>query len=268
MDLKDLLTELKLRGHSESTIESYVKFNQEFLKYVHKKPIEIEFQDIKHYLAYLVSDKKLAARSVNLARAALFFYYNEVLGRGFNKVKTPKINESLPVVLSKQEVVKLIECTSSSKSRLMLMMLYSSGIRVSELVNLKWQDLELEERFAWIRSGKGRKDRMVILSDKIVKELKEINRGEWVFPGREGALTSKNIQKIVRLASKNAGIHKKVTPHTLRHSFATHLLDFGTDIRLIQELLGHSNLRTTQIYTHISSEQKLRVKSPLDNLKI
>ena len=266
MELKNLLTELKLRGHSASTIESYLKFNFDFLSFVKKSPADIELQDLKYYLAHLVSDKKLAARSVNLARAALFFYYNEVLEKGFNKVKTPKIHASLPVVLSKDEVSRLIECAGSRKSRLMLMMLYSSGIRVSELVNLKWADLEVGDRFAWVRGGKGRKDRMVILSDKIISELKEIPRGEWVFPCPNGSLSVKNVQKIVRLATRNAGIAKKVTPHTLRHSFATHLLDSGTDIRVIQELLGHSNLQTTQIYTHVSSEQKRKVISPLDSL--
>lgn len=266
MDLKNLLTELKLRGHSESTVESYLKFNRDFLSFVKKSPEGVELQDLKFYLAHLVSDKKLAARSVNLARAALFFYYNEVLEKGFNKVKTPKIHATLPVVLSKGEVSRLIECAGSHKSRLMLMMLYSSGIRVSELVNLKWADLEVSDRFAWVRGGKGRKDRIVILSDAIIAELINLPRGEWVFSGPNGSLSVKNVQKIVRLATKNARIAKKVTPHTLRHSFATHLLDSGTDIRVIQELLGHSNLQTTQIYTHVSSEQKRKVKSPLDSL--
>ncbi len=264
--LQDLLTEMKLRGMSASTVESYMKFNKNFLVFVNKKPGDVDLQDIKLYLAHLVSDLNLAARSVNLARAALFFYYNDVLEKGFNKVKTPKINASLPVVLSKSEVSKLIECAGSRKSRLMLMMLYSSGLRVSELVGMRWNDLELGDRVAWVRGGKGRKDRMVILSDKIVSELSDIRGAGFVFPGRDGPLSVKNVQKIVRVASKNAGLNKKVTPHTLRHSFATHLLDAGTDIRVIQELLGHSNLQTTQIYTHISSEQKRKVKSPLDSL--
>ncbi|MFP4567985.1 MAG: site-specific tyrosine recombinase/integron integrase [Candidatus Woesearchaeota archaeon] len=265
--MQELLTEMKLRGLSKSTIESYLKFNRDFLNYVKKNSDEITIQDIKYYLAYLVSDKGIAPRSVNLARAAIFFYYNDVLERGFNKVKTPKIDASLPVVLSKQEVLKLIECCVSRKSKLILMMIYSSGLRVSELVNLKREDLELGNRFAWVRSGKGKKDRMVILSDRLVLELKHIPLGKWVFPGRDGGpLGVKNIQKIVRTATRTAGIDKKVTPHTLRHSFATHLLDAGTDIRVIQELLGHSNLQTTQIYTHVSSEQKRKVKSPLDSL--
>lgn len=264
--LQDLLTEMKLRGLSDSTIDAYLKFNNGFLDFVKKESGEIELQDVKNYLAHLVSDKKFAPRSVNLARAALFFYYNDVLEKGFNKVKTPKISSGLPVVLSKPEISRLIECAGSRKSRLMLMMLYSSGLRVSELVNLRWDDLELDDKVAWVRSGKGKKDRMIILSDKIVADLKELKGKGFVFPGRSGALGVKNVQKIVRLSAKNAGINKKVTPHTLRHSFATHLLDSGTDIRVIQELLGHSNLQTTQIYTHVSSEQKRKVKSPLDSL--
>src|SRR6056297_1867333 len=113
--LKDLLTELRLRGHSDATIKSYLKFNREFLDYVKKDPSDVDVQDIKYYLGFLVSDKKLAARSINLARAALFFYYNEVLEQNFNKIKTPKIHSSLPVVLSKTELVKLIECAGSRK---------------------------------------------------------------------------------------------------------------------------------------------------------
>ena len=232
-----------------------------------KKPSKVTVSDIKLFLAHLITDKNMAPRSINLARSALLFYYNDVLGKGFINIKTPKVTASLPSVLTKSEVKTLIESTGTFKSRLIIQALYSSGLRVSELVRLKWSDLELDDKIAWVRSGKGGKDRMVILSELLVKTFKQIPKtSEYIFPGKNGPLTTKNIQKIVRLAAKKAKINKKVTPHTLRHSFATHLLEAGNDIRVIQELLGHSNLQTTQIYTHISSEHKKKVKSPLDEL--
>ncbi|MFT4311264.1 MAG: tyrosine-type recombinase/integrase, partial [Candidatus Woesearchaeota archaeon] len=155
----------------------------------------------------------------------------------------------------------------TKKSKLIIKMLYSSGLRVSELVNLKWNDIEFDQNSGWVRSGKGSKDRLIIFSENLLEELKSFrNSSEYVFEGRNGPLTTKNIQNIVRTTAKRAKINKKVTPHTLRHSFATHLLENGTDIRIIQDLLGHSNLQTTQIYTHISSEQKKKIKNPLDNL--
>lgn len=265
--MNELITELKLRGLSPHTIENYVRYNAEFIKFSSKKPSEVELADLKAYLAHLVADRELAPRTVNLARSALIFYYNEVLGNTFTNIKTPKIHAALPSVLTKEEVKKVIDCAGTNKSRLIIQMLYSSGVRVSELVNLKWANLELDEKVAWVRSGKGSKDRMIILSESVVKSFKQIPKvSEYIFPGRNGALTTKNIQKLVKLAASHAGINKKVTPHTLRHSFATHLLENGTDIRVIQELLGHSNLQTTQIYTHVSSEQKKKIRSPLDDL--
>lgn len=266
--MKILEAELKLRGYSKSTIESYIKYNLDCLKYLDKKPEELTSNDLKIYLAHLISDKSLAPRTLNLARSALLFYYNNIEERGFVNIKTPKITASLPIVLTKDEMKRLLEFSSSKKSKLMMMMLYSSGLRVSELVNLKWKDLELNEKIAWVRSGKGKKDRMIIMSESLAIMLEKIDRiSEYVFPGREnGVLSVKSVQKIVRLAASKAKINKKVTPHTLRHSFATHLLEAGNDIRIIQELLGHSNLQTTQIYTHISSERKKNVISPLDSL--
>ncbi|MCF7866254.1 tyrosine-type recombinase/integrase [Candidatus Woesearchaeota archaeon] len=266
-NIKELITEIKLRGFSKYTARNYLQYNLDFLKYCNKKPEEIQIIDIKEYLAHLIGDKNYAPRTSNLVRAALLFYYNEILEKGFINIKTPKIHASLPSVLTKDEVKRLIECAGSEKSRQILKLLYSSGIRVSELVKLKWADLEVEQKIAWVRSGKGSKDRMVILSEIIIKGFEHLRKdSDYIFSGKNGGLSTRNIQKIVHNAAKIAKINKKVTPHTLRHSFATHLLDSGTDIRLIQELLGHSNLQTTQIYTHISTEQKKKVVSPMDSL--
>lgn len=266
--MQNLITELKLRGYSPKTVEAYLKHNNDFLKFLNKQPNDVNLDDIKSFLAHLIADKESAPRTINQARSALLFYYNEVLQKGFTNIKIPKVKASLPSVLTKDEMKRLLDESSNEKSKLMLMTLYSSGLRVSELVKLKWKDLELEQKIAWVRAGKGSKDRMVILSDALVRKLTVLDRNsEYVFPGRDGPLNTRTVQQIVHDAAERAKIDKKVTPHTLRHSFATHLLEAGNDIRLIQELLGHSNLQTTQIYTHVSSEQKKKVISPMDNLR-
>jgi len=221
------------------------------------------------YLAHLISDAGKSNATVALAKAAIKFYYDEVLKRNIVNIKTPKIGKKLPTVLTKDEVKRLISAAKSIKSRLIIKMLYSTGMRVSELVNMRVNDLELDEKHGWIRGGKGSKDRMVILSDNLICDLRKFlstYSREYLFSGRNMQLTPRNIQKIIQNSAKNAGINKRVSPHTLRHSFATHLLESGTDIRVIQELLGHANLQTTQIYTRVSSEEIKKVKSPLDSI--
>lgn len=265
--LKRLESELRLRGNSEQTIKSYLFFNQKFSEFIKKKPEEISEDDIKSYLSELIA-KKSSAATVALAKAALMFCYNEVFKKQI-KIKTPKIPKTVPVVLTKSEIKKMFESTRNKKHRIMLELFYSTGIRLSECVNLKKENLELNEKIGWVRSGKGAKDRMIILSDRIVKELNEYLpnvRGDFIFPGRNGKLSKRNIQKIVSRVARVAGIPKKVTPHTLRHSFATHLLEDGIDIRKIQILLGHSNLNTTERYTHVSNVELKKIKNPLDEL--
>ncbi len=265
--MEDLENELKLRGYSKKTVQTYMEFNKDLLNYVKKNSEDISVNDLKSYLAHLITDKNYSPRTINLARSSLLFYYNDVLEKNFRNIKTPKIQSSLPTVLSKEEIKLLIEKAHTKKSKLIMKLLYSTGLRVSELVNLKWNDLEMDKNMAWVRGGKGKKDRAVIISNKLMNELYSLDRSsEYVISGKNGALTVKNIQKIIRNTAKKTGINKKITPHTLRHSFATHLLEEGTDIRMIQDLLGHSNLQTTQIYTHISFDQKKRIKNPLDDL--
>ena len=163
----------------------------------------------------------------------------------------------------------LINSTLTAKSKLIIQLLYSSGLRVSELVNLKKQDIDFNENTGWVRAGKGKKDRMFFISKKFLKKLKKFldkhSDWEYIF-SKSSPLTTRNIQKIVQKAAARAEINKDVHPHTLRHSYATHLLDAGTDLRKIQTLLGHSSIATTQIYTHISKEQLKTVKNPLDML--
>ena len=265
--LNKLKVELKIRGFSPLTVRNYSFFVEKFLGRNNKNFTELNEDDAKAYLSEMFDTK--SKNTIMLAAASLKFFYTEILKKEFSQVKMPKKDSKLPEVLIKDEVKKLIDSTDNNKSRLIISLLYSSGLRVSELVNLKVEDLNLQKGIGWVRKGKGGKDRQIIISNNLANELKEYleNKKENIYVfSKEKALTTRNIQKIIKRTKERAGINKKVTPHTLRHSFATHLLEQGTDIRMIQVLLGHSSLNTTQVYAHISSEQIKKVKNPLDML--
>jgi integrase/recombinase XerD len=270
--LKKLETELKIRGFSQETVKAYTRHNADFLGFIKKASDFASEDDLKSYLAYLMSDKKLSSSSVALVRSALLFFYNQVLAKGFAGIKTPKITRNPPAVLSKDEIKRLIDACVNDKSRLMVQLLYSSGLRVSECLHLRVEDMDFNEKICTVKQGKGRKDRATLLSDALAESLKAFMEKEGlssglIFCNKAGkSVTARNVQKIVCGAARRAGIKKIVTPHKLRHSFATHLLDSGVSIRVIQELLGHSNLQTTQIYTRVSKEHLRNVKSPLDDL--
>jgi len=270
-DLKKLETELKLRGFSQRTIKAYLYHNQKFLEAVGKAPELVVEDDVRTYMASLVADRKLAPSSITLVKAALRFYYDEVLGKNIVRVKTPKNPKRLPIVLTKAEVKQLIAAAGSRRDRLMLILLYSSGLRLSEAVNLKYENIEPTNRIGWVRGGKGGKDRLFIVSNEFLKELEKLSakreRAGYIFMGNKGEkINPRTVQEIVKRTARLAGIKKDIHPHTLRHCFATHLLESGVGIRQIQELLGHSNLQTTQIYTSVSTEELKKIKSPLDSL--
>lgn len=266
--LKRLETEIKISKLSPYTLRNYVDFNKKLLKHAGKQLEQIEQQDVKYFLAEKMTDR--ASSSIILFLASIKFAYSNVLGKDPTAgVKRPKKENKIPVVLTKQEIINLINNSNNLKSKLIIQLLYSSGIRVSEIVNLKPVDLNFDENIGWVRRGKGGKDRMIILSKKLSKKLekfiKKNSDWEYVF-SKTKPLTTRNIQKIIQKTAQRAGINKQVHPHTLRHSFATHLLDQGVDLRKIQELLGHASIATTQIYTHISHEQLKSIKNPLDGL--
>jgi integrase/recombinase XerD len=270
--IKKLGTELKIRGFSQETIKAYTRHNADFIKFIQKNPGSVAEDDLKAYLAYLISDKKLSSSSVALVRSALLFSYNQVLNKGFSSIKTPKIQRNPPAVLTKEEIKALIDACFNDKSRLLVLLLYSSGLRVSECLRLRVEDLDFKDKACVVKKGKGKKDRVTVLSETFADQLREYLEREKIksgaiFMNKYGEIFSvRNAQKIVSSAAKRAGIQKQVTPHKLRHSFATHLLDAGVSIRIIQELLGHSNLQTTQIYIRVSRELIRNVKSPLDDL--
>lgn len=266
--LKTLETEIKISKLSPYTLRNYLLFNQQLLNHANKQPDQITQQDIKLFMAEKLEDK--ATSSVILFLAAAKFAYSTILQKDPTAgVKRPKTEKKIPSVLTKQEVQQLFDSAQTLKSKLILQLLYSSGLRVSEIVNLKPVDLDFTENTGWVREGKGKKDRMFVFSEKLSKKLQKfINKHQdWNYLFSPiNPLTTRNIQKIVQKTTQIAGIDKLVSPHTLRHSFATHLLDAGVDIRLIQKCLGHASIATTQLYVHISSEQLKSIKNPLDNL--
>jgi integrase/recombinase XerD len=267
--LKKIEIEIKLRGFSSKTAKMYKLYNKQFIERLNINNVkEVSEDDIKLFLAEKMTDESLEAKSIALIKAALLFYYNEILGNKF-EIKTPKIKKTTPIVLTKEEIKKIFDNVKNIKHKLILQLYYSSGLRLSEAIKLKKKDLDFNENVIWIRGGKGGKDRMSILSKKLSNDLKEFTKykssEDFVFTNSKGdPLSERTIQYAFKKALGKAKIEKDAHIHTLRHSFATHLLESGVDIRKIQELLGHSDLSTTQIYTKISNEQLKKVKSPLD----
>ena len=270
--LDKLETELKIRGFSKRTVDTYLFHAKKFLEFVKKDPSSVIEDDAKKYIAYLMTELKYRPGSINLALSSLKFFYNEILqNSAFNAVKAPKLEKKLPTVLTKEEIKKILNAVENPKHKLLIEFMYSSGLRVSECVSLKIDDLDLNERIGKIRHGKGNKERYIILSDNLILHLNEYMKNKkdstsYIFSVKNHPITIRQAQKVVKEAAKKAGIKKRVFCHALRSSFATHLLEAGTDIRVIQELLGHSNLSTTQIYTKVSTQQLKKVKSPLDSL--
>ena len=250
--LKKLEQEIDLRKYSKETKKVYTNEIRRFLD---------SEQIPRDYLLNFSNKSRSKIRHVYFA---LKFYYENVLNENFKEKFPLARNElRLPVVLNKSEVLDMIDSTKNIKHKLVLMFLYYGGLRLSEVIKLKWNDLDFERDLIHIKSSKGHKDRVIFLHENLKNSLKQLEKHESgnIFISERGNLYDKrSVQAIVNNSSKKASITKKVTPHTLRHSFATHLLEAGADIRYIQKLLGHKNLQTTQIYTHVANRdiQKLR----------
>ncbi len=271
--LKKIDIELKISKNSQYTSRNYLKSNKVLLEFTNKNPDEIQEDDVKEYVAEKMHEA--SASSIIVFLSAIKFAYSNILKKDITiGIKRPKREKKLPTVLTKLEVKKLFDSTNNKKSKLMISMLYACGFRVSELVNLKLENLDFNEKIGHVKQAKGRKDRIFNIPDFLAEELKvqvenqKEKESEYLFanPSTGKQMSSRNLQKIVSNSTKKAGIEKEVHPHTLRHSFATHLLEDGVDIRKIQELLGHADLSTTQIYTHISTEEIKKIKSPIENL--
>ncbi|MCB9802922.1 tyrosine-type recombinase/integrase [Candidatus Nomurabacteria bacterium] len=269
--LASLAQELIIRGFSRRTIKSYLSHNQRFLDFVQKSAREVDQQDIKNYLLVL-KGQNYTNTSLNSVISALKFYYSQVLKRRlFFNVVRPKREKHLPQVLSKEQVKSILAAAANLKHQLILSLLYGSGLRVSEVVVLKISDLDLENKYIFVRGAKGNKDRYTLLSQKSIdlaeKYLADLPAEQkYLFSSTEsrGHLQIRTAQKIFEHACQKVGIKTDVSCHSLRHSFATHLLESGVSIRYIQKLLGHQSIKTTEIYTAVARDFWQNLKSPLD----
>ena len=268
-----LETEMTAVKYSRQTKKSYIYYNRFLCHNRQKLPEEIQAYDIKVFLAAVEKGRDYSAATLNLALSAIKFFYTRVLPKDIiEEQHRPRQDKRLPVVLSKEEIKKMFLNEHNFKHRLLLMMVYASGLRAGEVVRLKRQDIDISRKTINIRSGKGRKDRYTLVSETVINALAEYytryNITNWLFSGADPNkhLVSRSAQHIFERALKKAKIEKAATLHSLRHSFATHLLEGGTDIRYIQELLGHASIITTERYTHVARRKTLSIQSPLDTI--
>ena len=274
--LKYFDNELKLRGYSPLTRKNYRNQLIQFRSFIDKLLINVKEEEIRNYLLFLLERKCVSKSYLNQAISTIKFLYTYVLKTPMliSEIPRPRREKKMPVVLGREEVLRLIGVIRNPKHALLIMLTYSAGLRVSEIVSLKPEDIDMERGMIHIRSAKGSKDRYTTLSAYAMEALKNYYRvykpKVWVFPNyhEEEHLTTRTAEKILEKASENAGINKHISIHSLRHSFATHLLEDGTDLRYVQELLGHSSPNTTMIYTHVTKTDLKRIRSPLDTIMI
>jgi site-specific recombinase XerD len=275
-----MLDELQRRNYAQSTVRSYIKAIEDFARYFGKSPERLGPEHIRQYQVHLFRDRKLAAGTVEGRAAALRFLFVKTLHRPYlpDQIPFPKRARRLPTVLSPDEVALLIDSAKNLMHRAILMTLYATGLRRAELCRLKVADIDSGRMLIHVREGKGGRDRDVLLSDKLLETLREYWRWMkpkvWLFPGMVNnwranvPIDTKVVWEAVRAAKERAGIIKRVSPHTLRHSFATHMLEAGADLRTIQVLLGHAKLADTTVYLHLSRRHLQAVASPLEALDL
>lgn len=265
--------ELRLRNYSPKTIKSYISCLRSFVRYFRPRhPRDLTGEDIRQYLLHLIEKKGFAASTVNQVFNALRFLYVELYSMPFriSEIPRPKSAKKLPIVLSQEEVLRILNAVENLKHKTLLMLIYSAGLRVGESVRLRIEDIDSGRKLIYLRSAKGRKDRYTLLSDAVLGKLREYYKAyhprEYLFEGAEGRkhLSERSVQHVFERAVRDCGINKSVSVHSLRHSFATHLLESGTDLRYIQEVLGHSSSKTTEVYTHVSQKTLGKISNPLD----
>jgi integrase/recombinase XerD len=277
-----MLEELERRNYAPSTVRAYIRTVEHFALHFHRSPDQLGLEHIRQYQAEMFRTWKLAPNTVTQRLAALRFFYIQVLKRGWSAAETPYPKKvlHLPEILSQQEVARLIDATETPFQRILVMTLYATGARRAEVAHLKVADIDSERMVVHIRGGKGRKDRDVMLSPALLEALRTYWRGlrhkptVWLFPGNRWhtsnrPVTTKVLWTACQQAALRAGLeHKHIHPHTLRHCFATHLLEAGADLRTIQILLGHRDLEETTIYLHLSNKHLSATASPLDRLSL
>lgn len=270
----EMLQKLETMRYSPQTISTYKQLMEEFINYFPAKAIDdITEPEIVAYIRYLVKERNISASYQNQAINAIKFYYEKVKGgaRKFYQLERPLKEQKLPTVLSVEEVQAMIKATANLKHKTMIMVCYSAGLRLSELINLRLADVDSHRMQISVKGGKGKKDRYTLLSEKLLPLLREYFKAYrpqvYLFEGSDGGqYNGRSFQHVVKSALQKGGVHKHATVHTLRHSFATHLLEAGTDLRYIQSLLGHSSSKTTEVYTHVTSKALSGIRSPLDSL--
>ena len=277
---KMMLEELQRRNYAQTTVEAYTLALRQFAEYFHRPPDQLGPEHIREFQLHLLRDRKLAPATVKQRMAAVQFFFAQTLKRPYLRqdFPYPKVPRRLPVVLSQDEVAKLINAASNLAHRAMLMTLYSTGLRRSEVARLKVNDIDSQRMVIHVRQGKGRKDRDVPLSPKLLATLREYWRWKrpstYLFPSgitnrdKGGPITGKALWHACHNAIHRAGIRKKVGPHSLRHSYATHLLEAGADLRTIQLLLGHADIKHTTVYLHLSQRHLHAVTNPLESLTL
>ncbi len=277
---KMMLEELQRRNYSEATTRCYIRTVEDFSRHFNRPPDRLGPGHIREYQAELFQKRKLSPGTVTQRLAALRFFYIKTLKKAWSVAETPYPKKvlRLPTILSQEEVALLIDAALTPYHRIILMTLYATGVRRAELARLKVTDIDSKRMVIHVQGGKGRKDRDVMLSAKLLEALREHWRGlkrkpsTWLFPGNrhhsgDTPIDTKTVWYACKEATKRAGIQKDVHPHTLRHCFATHLLEAGADLRTIQILLGHRDLEETTIYLHLSQRHLNATASPLDSLK-
>jgi integrase/recombinase XerD len=276
---KMMLEELQRRNFSEDTIRHYIHTVEDFARHFNRPPDRLGLRHIREYQAHLFQKRKLSSGSVTNHLAALRFFYIQTLKKAWSVAETPypKKNHHLPAILSQEEVAQLIDAAGTPFHRTLLMTLYASGLQRAEVTHLKVSDIDSKRMVIHVRGGKGRKDRDVLLSPKLLEELRKhwhrLRRktSDWLFPGNRWhtanhPIDAKTLYHACQGAAKRAGLNRAIHPHTLRHCFATHLLEAGADLRTIQILLGHQSLEQTAIYLHLSKRHLSATPSPLDSL--
>lgn len=271
-DLMD--RELRIRGMAEGTRQNYLYLMRLFVRHFMRPPDEMTADDVKQYQLFLVKEKQVTWSTFNSHVCAIRFFYKYVIPVDWQVEHIPyqRPERKLPVVLSGSEILALFDGARNLKHRSILMTLYSGGLRIGEAIRLRPADIDSDRMMIHVHLGKGRKDRYVMLSPTLLETLRcywrEQRPDPWLFPGQPSSrpISRSSFEKTFQRAAKRAGIQKRVSPHTLRHSFATHLLERGVNIRVIQRLLGHRSLRSTEIYTHVAQTYVSDTTSPLDDL--
>ena len=269
-----MVMEMQLRNLSSNTIEDYTRQMVEYAKYFGRSPAELGEREIKEYLHHLLVIRGLSWSSVNVCYCALRFFYVKVMKHPWNveNIPRPKTGTLLPEILSDNEIIRLFDASKNFKHRIILMTIYSAGLRVSEVTRLKPAHIDSDRMLIRIEQSKGRKDRYTLLSAALLPELRsyyqQFRPRTWLFEGKTPgqAISVETVQRVFKKAKDVAGIQKKASVHTLRHCFATHLMENGTDIFRIKEFMGHRSIQTTLRYIHVRREHLRRAQSPLDTL--